>query len=476
MFYIFVAAAFAQFSEAQTTCGQGQYVDNGGECKNCTDYGGTYYQDEIDHQLMSCKDQPLCDAGKRYAATPIATAEATCESCPQDTYREHGAVPVACTHQPPCDQGQKITGLDNKTARASCAMCETDNTEYQDESNHRQAACKTTTMCGPGERFMIGGIYADATCESCDSERYVELDNHRQRSCSVQVHECGPGKRSNGNTTTNSTGCVECEAGKYKVGTDTKVACQDHRVCDESQTSSGTAIADVTCMCVAGQMRTGGRCVQCPADTFNEYNLHTYQTCPPQTTCTIGEMLVNASITKGGLCGGCPTGEYQDVVVHRNANCTAQITCNAGEKLVGSPTKTAPLDCVPCPDGTHQNNPNEMQCLPQTHTCSPGKRGNGDTKTQSTGCLACPDGTYQDNDHSFTACKAQPVCTAGHTIRGAHATTQGTCRATNGPGGSSSMYIVIVVGVLLFLAVVAAAVYTNTTLRPTSETDKLMRM
>jgi serine/threonine protein kinase len=138
---------------------------------------------------------------------------------------------------------------------------------------------------------------------------------------------------------------------------------------------------------------TKGQCVECEADTYQEFLAHYNTECKQQPHCGQGMKVSEIGSSKVAQCESCEEGTFQNLSWHQSESCSVQPSCGLGEFTVKPPS------------------------------------GETVIKSVSFMCKACLQGQFHANDatHQDEQCTPQPSCLLGYELLGGDSTTKGQC-------------------------------------------------
>eukprot|EP00045_Choanoeca_perplexa_P006138 m.52146 g.52146 ORF g.52146 m.52146 type:complete len:1402 (-) comp13482_c0_seq2:40-4245(-) len=314
--------------------------------------------------------------------------------CQAGYYRSSSTSCVACgvgKHQP----------LPSNTA-TSCDYCSSLDDVYQDETG--QASCKNVTGCGKGERVLRSATPSKNTeCRPCREGDYMDLTNHFNIGCKSASNRCPAGQYiTNPGDMTSNTQCADCPPGTYKPYSSSQTSCPEAPGCKASQymvKNATTSVAPV--------------CQRCSTDTYQAEDNYFGATCKPVSTCSRGEMLVNASYSQPGVCVSCPEGKYQDEAGSERF-CKTKSMCSVGTYYeAAKESLTADRPCTRCPVGKYQSARSHLDstCL-TSRTCTLGYYTTSVSSEKDTTCGVCPSGKFAEAP-SARYCTMYRPCTQG---------------------------------------------------------------
>ena len=159
-------------------------------CTQCNKYS---YTDE-ENRLISCKPQPLCQAGYLYNGDPVnRDSKSSCSKCADNTYIESPGHRIeSCKTQPFLQKGKCSMDYNPKDTTKRMTIVNANGiTNYQDKENHREP-CIPQTKCDKGQLINEPNPVAARQCENIqdiidfDGTRpkdliYMDVKNHRNQ-------------------------------------------------------------------------------------------------------------------------------------------------------------------------------------------------------------------------------------------------------------------------------------------------------
>lgn len=312
------------------------------------------------------------------------------------------------------------TAVQNKMSTATCSSIDAD--------------CKLCTT--------TNGVKKCLTClKKCSVNEYLDAESCSCKPCSSIASNCVSCTSSKcikcsggyGLSTSGTSVCTQCTAGKYSEGTTVCKTCPDG-------TYTSSAGQSACASCPAGYYCTGGIKTACSSGTYSLKNAASCTVCSngsytsssAQSACAVceaGYYCVNGERTscssgqyslKGSAsCIDCPKNHYCATTT------TAPAACPSNSYTVGV-KKTSANDCIcadgfyyqsaistciPCPRGSYCASGNKTSCSNDKTTAAAGASTSSECNTCSNGkyldgnaCKDCPDGYFCTNNQK-NSCK-----------------------------------------------------------------------
>ena len=360
---------FTSCLSKKTSCSQGQSFTAGSDNERtkddttCTPCPNGQYLLSITTctpKLSSCGEGRYLDKG---TDSQKATDDARCLPCGVATFKAGTNGATSCQPQPKCSQGQKISAASSVATRV-CTTCPPNT--FQPAANHR------STTCFPWR----------AACDSSigESETRVPTPSNN-RECVVRR--------------------VECTAAEFEVKPalgGQQRECQAISTCTEGLRvlTAATTTSDLVCG-------------DCPPDTYQDQDVHTLQTCTPQTACQAGEFLSPDSKAAARICTPCPGGMFQTKDDHRETACTPKTQqCPPGELMGAGEASVLTKDdarCTPCGEHEYKTEASAATECGAQPTCGNGTFISPSSTVVRQTCTSCPQGTFRgEANHRHEAC------------------------------------------------------------------------
>eukprot|EP00729_Bicosta_minor_P002282 gene2282-3992_t len=359
-------------------------------------------------------------------AVPPVFVDATCHWHSSSTFNGCGCTPSAggCTasnwYCPGGYSGANGKGEGDSTTGCRTYVCGARSRKRHDGYYGRWDRCNGHGECSTSSS---NGNYYQCSCDAGFTGTATthnpggDCDRCKPNFTGTNCETCKPnftGTNCDANT------CTECPANTYNpFDVHQETACIDQPPCNPGFRFVGTSEVKRTC-------------VPCVDNTYISTPNHLITDCTAQPTCDTGQFSSPASNVVQQTCKACPQYTFQAETNHRIESCTDQLPCDSGSRYYAAPTFER--TCLPCSENTYIDTTSHrlINCKKQP-LCGVGQRISKTSKAARQSCSSCPQHTFQsDPSHRKESCTNQPTCSPGFHLPASVKAEQNCTRCTAG--------------------------------------------